>query len=306
MLNFKLRNKYWIIVYAIIALLFLFFHYLLDFSFFDNWNAFRPFAQKLSLSATLIAIVLLIGKAIENLIESKTENVGDKYNLLRVNKLMTLIFVLIVVVSFLFQNLYAVAASLGLLSLVLGFALQAPISSFIAWLYIIFKKPYQVGDRIQIDGYKGDVVEINYLDTTIEEFSGTYLSNDRLSGRVVHFPNSLILKAHVINYSGPFTPFIWNELVIQVAYTSDLKFVEACLSEAAEKDFKEKYPKRDLRENQSDVFYRSNTYAWMEAVVSYPVEPTDTTGRRNRILKYALPLLNAQPEKVQFPEGSRR
>src|SRR5690554_374905 len=306
MLNIKLKNKYLIVTYAFFALLFLFIHYLLDFSFFDNWNAFRPFVQKLSLSATLISIVLLIGKTIENVIESKTENIGDRYNLLRVNKLVTLVFVLIVVVSFLFQNLYAVVASLGLLSLVLGFALQAPISSFIAWLYIIFKKPYQVGDRIEIDGYKGDVVEINYLDTTIEEFGGNYLSNDRLSGRVVHFPNSIILRAHIVNYSGPFRPFIWNESVIQVAYTSDLEFVEACLKEAAEKDFKEKYPKRDKRENQSDVYYRSNAFAWMEVVVSYPVDPLDTTGRRNRILRQALELLNAQPNKVQFPEGVKR
>lgn len=44
----------------------------------------------------------------------------------------------------------------------------------------------------------------------------------------------------------------------------------------------------------------------MEAVVSYPVEPEDTTGRRNRILRSALPKLNEAPDKVQFPEGTLR
>ncbi len=303
---FEQKRRFLILVYFALAFVFLSVHYLFGLSFFDPWQGYRPFAEKLSLSAALISIVLLIGKTIENVIERRAETHGDRYNLLRVNKLLTLVFVIIVVISFLFQNLYAVAASLGLLSLVMGFALQAPISSFIAWLYIIFRKPYQVGDRIEIDGFKGDVVEINYLDTIIEEFSGVYLTNDRLSGRIVHFPNSVVLRAHVVNYSGPFIPFIWNETVIQVAYTSDLSFVESCLKEAAESDFRSRYPKMDERQNQSDVFFRSNRYSWMEVVVSYPVEPTDTTGRRNRILKKALPLLNGQPDKVQFPEGVKR
>lgn len=292
--------------YAIAALTFLFIHHISSLSIFDPWSIYRPFAKKLSLSMAFISIVLLIGKTLEKIIESKTETHGDRYNLLQVNNLLTLVFILIVVISFLFQNLYAIAASLGLMSLVLSFALQAPISSFIAWLYIIFRKPYQVGDRIQIDGHKGDVIEINYLDTIIEEFGGSYLSNDRHTGRVIHFPNSMVLRAHVINYSGSFVPFIWNETIIQIAYTSDLEFVEKCLRTAVETDFANQYPKMDARQNQADIFFRSNSYAWMEAVVSYPVDPFDTTGRRKRILKLALPMLNAEPSKVQFPAGVNR
>lgn len=44
----------------------------------------------------------------------------------------------------------------------------------------------------------------------------------------------------------------------------------------------------------------------MEAVITYPVEPKDASGRRNRILRLALPLLNSAPEKVKFPEGTLR
>src|SRR5699024_1366162 len=107
---------------------------------------------------------------------------------------------------------------LGLVSLVLGFALQAPITSFIAWLYIIFRKPYKVGNRIQINEHRGDVIEISYLDTIIQECSGDYLGNDRQSGRIIHFPNSMILTDKVTNYSGQHKPFIWNETAVQIAY----------------------------------------------------------------------------------------
>src|SRR5690606_25122927 len=122
---------------------------------------------------------------------------------------------------------------LGLISLVLSFSLQAPITSFIGWLYIVFRRPYMVGNRIQINSHRGDVIEISYLDTVILECSGDYLGNDKRSGRVIRFPNSLILREEIINYSGPQVPFIWNETAIQIAYTSDLKFVENCLVEAA-------------------------------------------------------------------------
>jgi len=303
------RTKYWITVYSIIAVSLLTIHYLLDIFIVDKWLGYLPFLQKLTMSLFLISLILLASKIIERIIIAQTETEGDRYNLLRITRLLSIIFTLIVAASFMFQNLYAAAVSFGLISLVLGFALQAPIASFIAWLYIVFRRPYQVGHRIQINNHRGDVIEISYLDTVILECSGDYLGNDRQSGRVIHFPNSLILRDKVINYSGPEVPFIWNETALQISYTSDLKFVESCLLEAASRDFKNRYPK--LHEMKSkrwgaNVYFRVNKFAWIEAVISYPVEPEDTTGRRNRILQLALPMLNKEPDKVQFPEGTLR
>lgn len=300
------KKKYWIAGYAALAFFFLAARYVVHLPVLPDWDKYRPFVEKLFLSFSLIFLVLNIGKVFEKIIDNRTETEGVRYNLQRITRLLTVIFVLIIVASFLFQNLYAVAVSFGLISLILGFALQAPITSFIAWLYIVFRRPYQVGNRIQIESYKGDVVEINYLDTIIEECSGDYLQNDRKSGRLIHFPNSLILKTEVVNYSGPFGPFIWNETALQISYTSDLKFVERCLLQAASEDFHSQYPHAGTQGREPAVYYRVNTYAWLEAVVSYPVEPNDTTDRRNRILQRALPLLNAQPDKVGFPEGNRR
>ncbi|EKF56530.1 small-conductance mechanosensitive channel [Galbibacter marinus] len=284
-------------------------HYSLDLKLFDNWREYIPFFKKLSMSLFLIAIIFLISKIVERVINSQTQTEGDRYNLLRIIRFLALISSLIVVASFMFQNLYAAAVSFGLISLVLGFALQAPIASFIAWVYLVFRRTYLVGDRIQIKKFRGDVIEIGYLDTSILECSGDYLENDRKSGRIVRFPNSLVLKEEVINYSGPEIPFIWNETPLQVAYTSDLQFVEDCLLESCIGDFMERYPHMSesaMQRWKPYVYFRINKFAWMEAVISYPVEPVDTTGRRNRILRRALPLLNAAPQKVKFPEGNLR
>lgn len=303
------NNKKWIIIYSSVAITLIAIYYLVNLPIFQKWYAYIPFVRKLSMSLLLISIIFLISKLIERLIYSQNHIEGDRYNLLRIVRFLAIVFSLIVAASFLFQNLMAAAVSFGLISLVLGFALQAPIASFIAWVYLVFRRSYLVGDRIQIKGFRGDVVEINYLDTSILECSGDYLGNDRRSGRTIRFPNSLILREEIINYSGPQIPFIWNETAIQIAYTSDLQFVEDCLLEAARKDFKEQYPQYNMKKNvqwEPAVYFRNNVYAWMEAVVSYPVEPNDTTGRRNRILKNALPKLNAASDKVQFPEGVAR
>ncbi len=303
------NNKKWVIIYGSVAVVLISIYYLVNLPIFDSWEKYIPFIKKLSLSLFLISIIFLISKLIDRLIYSQNHIEGDRYNLLRIVRFLAIVFSLIVAASFLFQNLMAAAVSFGLISLVLGFALQAPIASFIAWVYLVFRRSYLVGDRIQIKGFRGDVVEINYLDTSILECSGDYLGNDRRSGRTIRFPNSLILREEIINYSGPQVPFIWNETAVQIAYTSDLQFVEDVLLEAAKKDFKEKYSKIDMQKRKQwepAVYFRNNVYAWMEAVIMYPVEPRDTTGRRNRILKYALPKLNEEPAKVKFPEGVTR
>ena len=303
------NNKKWVIIYGSVAVALIAIYYLVNLPILNPWKEYIPFVRKLSLSLFLISVIFLISKLIERLINSQNHIEGDRYNLLRIVRFLAIVFSLIVAASFLFQNLYAAAVSFGLISLVLGFALQAPIASFIAWIYLVFRRSYLVGDRIQIKGFRGDVVEINYLDTSIFECSGDYLGNDRRSGRIIRFPNSLILREEIINYSGPQIPFIWNETAIQIAFTSDLKFLEESLLEAAKKDFAEKYPNYDLKKHtewESAVYFRNNIYAWMEAVISYPVEPSDTTGRRTRILKSVLPVLNNSPEKVQFPEGAKR
>src|SRR5690554_4332416 len=303
------ETKRGIKIYSIIAVLIIAIHYLLNLKILDPWHKYIPPLQKLTLSLFLIVLIFLISKVLIRIISKQTHTEGDLYNLVRIIRFLAIVLSLIVGTSFLFQDLYAAAVSFGLISLVVGFALQAPISSFIAWVYLIFRRSYLVGERIQIKGFRGDVIAIGYLDTTLLECSGDYLGNDRKSGRVIRFPNSLILREEIINYSGPQVPFIWNEIPLQVAYTSDLQFVEECLLTAALTDFNERYPKlasQDHEQWKPAVYFRINTYAWMEAVISYPVEPRDTTDRRNRILRLALPILNEAPDKVRFPEGSMR
>src|SRR5690606_532863 len=158
-------------IYIILTAILLATYYLLDLEIFSKWEAYVPFLKRLTISLMAVSIVLIIEQIIERLITGQRLVEGDRYNLLRIIRLLTMTFTIIIIASFLFQRPYASLASLGLISLVLGFSLQAPITSFIGWLYIVFRRPYMVGNRIQINSHRGDVIEISYLDTVILECS---------------------------------------------------------------------------------------------------------------------------------------
>src|SRR5213595_3388259 len=122
-----------------------------------------------------------------------------------------------------FVNWYTALISVGIGSVIVGLAVQTPMTSFLGWIYILIRRPYQVGDRIQIEDATGDVIDVSYFDTTLWEFGGKYLSTDHPSGRIIKFPNSKVLNQMVFNYSWPLFPYIWNEIKFNIAYNSDLE-----------------------------------------------------------------------------------
>jgi small-conductance mechanosensitive channel len=97
--------------------------------------------------------------------------------------------VAVIAISVAFVNWYAALTALGVGSIVVGLAVQTPLKSFVAWIYILVRQPYRVGDRIKIENATGDVIDVGYLDTTLWEFGGQCLSTDHPSGRIIKFPN---------------------------------------------------------------------------------------------------------------------
>lgn len=313
-------QNYWLGGFIIIGLGILALHVLLRIDVIPS-GVQKAYFLKLSLSAFIISLILIIGKFSEKIVMSKSDSKSFKYNFIRVMRLIMIILIALVVISFFFKTWYAGAVSLGLISLILGFALQAPISSIIGWIYIILRTPYRVGDRIEIGDFTGDVVEIGYLDTTLWEFGGSYLSGDLPSGRLIRFPNTLIFQSAVFNYSWPKFPYIWNEIGFQVGYDSDLPFVKNTLREVALaeldpsmadhiselKEIIKDTPVDELQINEYPfVHSRISVNTWVELVVTYLVHPKKASATRTRIIDQALYTLNAHQQKVRFPKGDAR
>ena len=244
-----------------------------------------------------------------------------RYNLGRVLRLLVALVLVFIIVSVIFINWYTAVVSLGLISLILGFALQTPITSFIGWVYILVRAPYRVGDRIKMGDATGDVIDVSYLDTTLWEFGGQYLSTDHPSGRVIRFPNSNVLSSPVYNYSWPLFPYIWNEITFSVAYNSDLEFVGQVMREVAEEEIGEAMRERirvyrellaqtpvnelEVREHPA-VIFRVNQNTWIDATVRYLVQPREAGRVKTKLIRKMLERLNAEPDRVKFPKDDNR
>jgi small-conductance mechanosensitive channel len=252
---------------------------------------------------------------------SRVPNAVYQYNLKRVLRLVLWLVIGFFVLTIFFQNWYTAVVSFGLISLILGFALQTPITSFIGWIYILVREPYRVGDRIKIGTATGDVIEVNYLDTTLWEVGGDYLSTEHPSGRIIKFPNSTVLSSPVYNYTWPLFPYIWNEIKFQVAYNSDLEFVAATMKEVAEQEVGEEMMKqvevfREILaqtpvnhvevQERPVVLFRVSENTWLEAIVRYLVHPKEAGRVKSQLIIELLERLNAEPDRVLFPRDSAR
>src|SRR5262245_21356559 len=190
--------------------------------------------SQIALAGALSALVLAVHRAVVALICVRVKSKASRYDLRRILRLAAILAMVMAIASVFFANWYATAVSLGLVSLILGLARQAPITSFFAWIYILVRKPYRVGDRIRIGDATGDVIDVGCFDTTLWEFGGELLSTDHPSGRIIKFPNSHVFNTLVYNYSWSLFPYVWNEIKFQVAYESDLEFVARTMSEVVE------------------------------------------------------------------------
>ncbi len=317
----KMEDKLWFGTYILVLLGLLAFYYFLDSNLFSAQPKYISLLRQLTLGAILIVLVLAIAKSIRVYLINQVENRPAKYNLTRVLNLVVVLVIVIIGLSLLSANWYTALASLGLLSLILGFALQTPITSLIGWIYLLIRQPYRVGDRIQIDEAKGDVIDVNYLDTTLWEFGGPYLSTQHPSGRIIKFPNSLVLSKTVYNYSWPLFPYVWNEIKFQVAYDSDLEFITQTLQQVVEEEIGERMMDlvrvyRDLLkqtpvdeleiQERPVVHFRASENTWLEAIVRYLVHPKESGRVKTRLTKKLLEKLNAEPDRVLFPKSNLR
>ena len=316
------KHKLWVGTYLIVLLALAVLYYFVRNDVFGFLGDYQPLAERLVTGLMAVLLVLVVRSAIKGFLIEPLEDAAARFNLNRIVNLLAYLSIFFIVLSILFANWYTAAVSLGLLSLVLGFALQAPISSFIGWIYLIVKTPYKVGDRIAIGEATGDVIDVSYLDTTLWEFGGPTLSTaNHPSGRIIKFPNSKVLSSAVFNYSWGLFPYIWNDIKFQIAYQSDLEFVAKVMSETAENELGEVMKERigvyrellaqtpidelEVRERPT-VIFRVDENTWIDAIVRYLVEPRRAGTVKTRLTKEMLAKLQAEPTKVMFPKGDSR
>lgn len=119
---------------------------------------------------------------------------------------------------------------LGILSAGIAIALADVLENLAGWAYIVLRRPFKVGDRIEVEGRSGDVVDVRVFRFTMLEI-GEWVDADQSTGRLVHVPNGKVFSEQVTNYTEGF-PFIWDEIGVMVTFESDWKRTEEILRSA--------------------------------------------------------------------------
>jgi small-conductance mechanosensitive channel len=119
---------------------------------------------------------------------------------------------------------------LGILSAGIAIALADVLENLAGWAFIVVRRPFKVGDRIEVEGRAGDVVDIRVFRFTMLEI-GAWVDADQSTGRLIHVPNGRVFSEQITNFTEGF-PYIWDEIGVMVTFESDWKRTEEIVRQA--------------------------------------------------------------------------
>ena len=185
----------------------------------SQFNTNPQFYRNLMLSLAILVGLWLLWRWVLHL---ETVRIADTRALYQWRKTTTYVFYfsIAIVLGFIwFGDITNLATYLGLVSAGLAIALSDPITNLAGWIFIFWRRPFEVGDRIQIGEHAGDVIDVRLFQFTLLEI-GNWVDADQSTGRMIHIPNRKVFSDPQANYSKGFQ-FIWNEIPVLITFESD-------------------------------------------------------------------------------------
>jgi len=170
-----------------------------------------------------------------------------------------------------FGQIQGLAAYFGILSAGLAIALQDPLINLAGWIFITTRKPFILGDRIEIGEHKGDVVDIRLFQFSVIEV-GNWVKAEQSTGRIIHIPNAWTFRHSTANYTRGFN-FIWDEIAVTVTFESNWAAAKEILSRIAGSHtaIQSEYAMQELRKAASQYliqFEQLTPIVWTSVVDS--------------------------------------
>lgn len=191
---------------------------------------YNPTVGKIVTFLIGVAIIWTIINALQKRLFIKIKDNDNRYKAKKFSSFLGYLITIVFLTVIFSDKLGGFTVALGVAGAGIAFALQEVIASFAGWLAIMFGGFYNTGDRVQLGGIKGDVMDIGVLRTTIME-TGQWVDGDLYNGRIVLIANSYVFKEPVFNYSGDF-PFLWDEIKIPVQYGSNYTLAQQIILNA--------------------------------------------------------------------------
>ena len=243
----------------------------------DNINLYwvTKFFTYSSIQAKLIASFLafflffIIRRVLLTTAYKFVDDIKTRHQWRKVTSYISFTLIFIIIAQIWFKGIESIATYLGLVSAGIAIALKEPLSNFTGWLYIIWKGPFDVGDRIQLGDQSGDIIDTNIFNFTVMEI-GSWIDADDYTGRIIHVPNGLIFSETLANYGKGFK-YIWNEIPVLLTFESDWKKAKNLLTDivVANSKIKLKNAEKTFNEATKKFMFKKPT---LEAKIITKVE----------------------------------
>jgi len=185
----------------------------------------------LILSVLVIAVAVVGRRLVLRVVDRHIDDVRARYRWSKGSGYVAFTAVAVFVIAIWLEAGTQLGTFLGLVGAGLAIALKDPVSDLAGWIFILWRRPFDLGDRVQIGAHAGDVVDIRVFQFTILEI-GNWVAADQSTGRIIHVPNARVFTEPLANYTSQFE-FLWTEIPVLVTFESDWKRAKALLEEIA-------------------------------------------------------------------------
>lgn len=208
-----------------------------SFEYISDWLSENPIILSLVKYFLWVLIIVLVIQLIRRFLKRKLPDNTTRYKSQKGVEIIGYFLIVILSASYFTGSIKDFTLAIGLFSAGVAFALQELFLAVAGSIYIFIIKVYKVGERIEINGIKGDIIDIDSMYTTLMEI-GEWVSTDNYSGRIVKISNAFVFKVPVYNYSRDF-PFIWDEFDLPVHYDSDIEMAKNIMIQIASEELSE-------------------------------------------------------------------
>ena len=196
-----------------------------------TWIVEHPTTYSIVKYLLLVVFVLILIQLARRFLRKQVTDTVARYKSQKGIEILGYVILILLTFSYFSGNIKDLTLAIGLFTAGIAITLQELILSIAGSLYIFIVKVYKPGDRIEINGIKGDVIDVDSIYTTMMEI-GQWVSSDNYSGRIVKLSNAFVFKGPIYNYSQDF-PFIWDELNLPVTYGSDKEIAKSLIIKIA-------------------------------------------------------------------------
>lgn len=193
----------------------------------------------LSVIAVLVLLNFIIDILKKNLLKraTKKRHISNIEIFSKVLKYLIGLIILMIAIFSYAGSWTGLGLGVGLFSASIGWALQKPITGFAAWVMIVIRRPFDIGDRIVIENVRGDVIDITLTHIYLKEIGGI-VPGEESSGRIIMVPNSILFEKYITNYTAK-NEYVLDQVSVLITYESNLKKAMKLILVAAKKHTKD-------------------------------------------------------------------